>query len=185
VGDRSFEVAAEGFWQVHPAAAAAFADALLSAVAPRPGERALDLYAGAGALTAVLAEAVGPTGWVTGIDASRQAVADAAGNLADLPWAAARHARVTAAALDALDDRPDVVVLDPPRAGAGREVVAAIARLAPRVVGYVSCDPATLARDVAAAARYGLVLTALRAFDAFPMTQHVECVATLRPSTDV
>jgi tRNA/tmRNA/rRNA uracil-C5-methylase (TrmA/RlmC/RlmD family) len=76
------------------------------------------------------------------------------------------------------------VVLDPPRAGAGREVMTAILGLRPRVVGYVSCDPGTLARDVAVAADNGWRLTALRAFDAFPMTQHVECVATLQPAEE-
>jgi tRNA/tmRNA/rRNA uracil-C5-methylase (TrmA/RlmC/RlmD family) len=74
-------------------------------------------------------------------------------------------------------------VLDPPRAGAGRDVVRALLDLRPRAVGYVSCDPATLARDVAVATDSGWRLTALRAFDAFPMTGHVECVAALNPDT--
>jgi tRNA/tmRNA/rRNA uracil-C5-methylase (TrmA/RlmC/RlmD family) len=80
-------------------------------------------------------------------------------------------------------ERPDVVVLDPPRAGAGRDVMEAVLELRPRTVGYVSCDPATLARDVAVAAESGWQLVSLRAFDAFPMTAHVECVAALvRPA---
>jgi tRNA/tmRNA/rRNA uracil-C5-methylase (TrmA/RlmC/RlmD family) len=185
VSGRAFTVAAGGFWQVHPAAAATFAAALLAAVRPRPGERAVDLYAGAGALTAALAGAVGPDGSVVGVEASAQAVADAADNLADLPWAAVRRGRVTPQALGALEPRPDLVVLDPPRAGAGPDVMSAIVAAGPRTVGYVSCDPATLARDVAAAARHGWRLTALRAFDAFPMTHHVECIATLEPPNDL
>jgi tRNA/tmRNA/rRNA uracil-C5-methylase (TrmA/RlmC/RlmD family) len=184
VRGRRFHVSAGGFWQVHPAAAEAFADALLDAVRPRAGERVLDLYAGAGALTAALAEAVGPTGQVLGVEASADAVRDAAENLRDLPWASVRRARVTAAELARLHTVPDVVVLDPPRAGAGPEVMRAILALRPRTVGYVSCDPATLARDVAAAAEAGWRLTALRAFDAFPMTHHVECVATLKAPKD-
>jgi tRNA/tmRNA/rRNA uracil-C5-methylase (TrmA/RlmC/RlmD family) len=178
---RSFQVAAGGFWQVHPAAAEAFARALLDAVRPESGERVLDLYAGAGALTAPLADAVGAGGHVVGIESSAGAVADAETNLADQPWAEVRRGRVDAAGLSAIDFRPDVVVLDPPRAGAGRDVMTALLALRPRVVGYVSCDPATLARDVAAAQDAGWQLSALRAFDAFPMTQHVECVATLQP----
>ena len=76
---------------------------------------------------------------------------------------------------------PDVVVLDPPRSGAGRESMQALLALRPRAVGYVACDPAALARDVAVARDAGWRLTALRAFDAFPMTHHVECVALLEP----
>jgi tRNA/tmRNA/rRNA uracil-C5-methylase (TrmA/RlmC/RlmD family) len=88
---------------------------------------------------------------------------------------------VDEALVNALDVRPDVVVLDPPRAGAGAAVLAAVLRLGPRSVGYVSCDPATLARDVRSAAAAGWRLGSLRAFDAFPMTHHVECVALLIP----
>jgi tRNA/tmRNA/rRNA uracil-C5-methylase (TrmA/RlmC/RlmD family) len=179
LGAREFRVAASGFWQVHPAALETFAGALLDAVAPNAGEAVLDLYAGAGPLTAVLAEAVGPTGQVVGIESDAQAVADAGDNLADLPQAAVRWGRVDAAAVAALDLAPDVVVLDPPRAGAGRQTMAAILDLAPRVIGYVSCDPATLARDVAVALEQGWALGSLRAFDAFPMTHHIECVASL------
>jgi tRNA/tmRNA/rRNA uracil-C5-methylase (TrmA/RlmC/RlmD family) len=176
---RGFDVAAPGFWQVHPAAAETLAHALLDAVRPAPGERVLDLYAGAGALTAVLAGAVGPSGQVLAVESSAQAVADAEGNLADLGWVQVRRARVAAAAMS--DVHPDVVVLDPPRAGAGRDVMGAILALGPRVVGYVSCDPATLARDVGFARDAAWRLVGLRAFDAFPMTRHVECVATLQP----
>jgi tRNA/tmRNA/rRNA uracil-C5-methylase (TrmA/RlmC/RlmD family) len=73
----------------------------------------------------------------------------------------------------------DVVVLDPPREGAKRAVVDAIAALAPRAVAYVACDPAALARDLAYFAAAGYRLADLRAFDLFPMTHHVECVALL------
>ena len=72
----------------------------------------------------------------------------------------------------------DVVVLDPPRTGAGRGVCAEIAALRPRVIVYVACDPAALARDTAYLAELGLPAGRLRAFDAFPMTHHVECVAS-------
>ncbi len=178
---RVFEVAADGFWQVHPAAVDTFAAALLAGLAPRPGERVLDLYAGAGALTAALAVAVGATGAVIGVESSRTAVADAEANLADLPQARVRHGRVTAAELTGLAVGPDVVVLDPPRSGAGREVMTALCALQPRAIGYVACDPAALARDTAVAVGLGWRLASLRAFDAFPMTHHVECVAVLEP----
>ena len=181
VGARTFEVDAAGFWQVHPLAASTFAAALVEAVRPAPGETALDLYAGAGLLTAAIADAVGPTGQVLGVESAPAAVADAQGNLADLPWAQVRSGRVDATLLANLDLRPDVVLLDPPRSGAGRETMAAILALEPRVVGYLACDPAALARDVAVALASGWRLLSLRAFDAFPMTHHVECVAALLP----
>ncbi|WP_375475547.1 class I SAM-dependent RNA methyltransferase [uncultured Jatrophihabitans sp.] len=180
---RSFQVAAAGFWQVHPAAAETLATALLAAVEPRPGETALDLYAGAGLLTAALAEAVGRDGSVLGIEADPQAVADAAANLRDLPWATVRRGRVgTGSGGELWPAHVDLVVLDPPRTGAGPDVMRRIAATRPRAIGYVSCDAGTLARDVAALREAGWTLAALRAFDAFPMTQHVECLATLRPA---
>jgi tRNA/tmRNA/rRNA uracil-C5-methylase (TrmA/RlmC/RlmD family) len=179
--DRTFAVSAGGFWQVHPAAAEALAGAVLDAARPVAGERVLDLYAGAGAFTAVLAETVGAGGAVLGIESAPAAVRDAEHNLAELPWARVQHGRVTPALVASALAAPDLVVLDPPRAGAGADVMAAILELRPRTVTYVSCDPATLARDVGTAARQGWRMTSLRAFDAFPMTQHVECVAALSP----
>ena len=178
---RRFHVAAGGFWQVHPAALDTFAGALLDGLAVRPGEYVLDLYAGAGALTAFLADAVGPSGRVVGIESSRQAVADAVGNLADVPHAAVLADQVRPEVV-ATTGRPDLVVLDPPRSGAGREVMRAVLDLAPRAIGYVACDPAALARDCATAFSSGWALRSIRGFDAFPMTHHIECVAILEPA---
>ena len=75
--------------------------------------------------------------------------------------------------------RADLVVLDPPRSGAGPAVTRWIASLRPRAVAYVSCDPATLSRDLATFAAEGYAVTGVRAFDLFPMTAHVECVVRL------
>jgi tRNA/tmRNA/rRNA uracil-C5-methylase (TrmA/RlmC/RlmD family) len=130
---------------------------------------------GAGLFAALLAEAVGNHGQVVGVEVSPAAVADAEANLADLPQARVIRARVTPSVVDAAD----VVVLDPPRSGAGRDVVAAILGKEPRAVGYIACDPAALARDVRVAVDTGWQLTQLRAFDAFPMRHHVECLAVL------
>jgi tRNA/tmRNA/rRNA uracil-C5-methylase (TrmA/RlmC/RlmD family) len=85
-----------------------------------------------------------------------------------------------ALARGALGSAVDLVVLDPPRTGAKRKVVDAVADLGPRAVAYVACDPAALARDVAFFGERGYRLTGLRAFDIFPMTHHVECVALLQ-----
>ena len=78
-------------------------------------------------------------------------------------------------------DSVDLVVLDPPRSGAGAEVLGRVLDLAPRAVAYVACDPAALARDVATFVASGYALAGLRCFDAFPMTHHLECIALLAP----
>jgi len=174
---RDWQVTGSGFWQVHPAAAGVLVDAVLDGLAPRPGERALDLYAGVGLFSAALAGAVGPSGHVLAVEGDEAAAGDAAVNLADLPGVSVLAQRVDRALADA--PGVDVVVLDPPRTGARRDVVSAVAATSPRAVAYVACDPAALARDVAFFADHGYRLTSLRAFDLFPMTQHVECVAIL------
>jgi len=185
VGEREFRVQADGFWQVHPAAAGTFSSAVLDALRPERGESAFDLYCGAGLLTAALADAVGPSGRVVGVESSAQAVADATANLTGLPWATVSRGNVDPALLGRLAEQlgsgPDLVVLDPPRSGAGKDVMQTLVAFGPRAICYVACDPAALARDVAVAGEAGWRLSALRAFDAFPMTHHVECVATLVP----
>ncbi|WP_308250820.1 class I SAM-dependent RNA methyltransferase [Nonomuraea rhizosphaerae] len=179
VEDREFRVAGSGFWQVHPGAAETLLDAVLSYAAPEPGEWALDLYCGVGLFAAGLAEGVGAEGAVFGLESESAAVRDARANLRDLPQARVERGRVEEA-LDRFQiERADIIVVDPPRAGLGREVVDRIASLEATRIVYVSCDPATLARDLAWFGDHGYPLTDLRAFDAFPMTHHVECVALL------
>jgi tRNA/tmRNA/rRNA uracil-C5-methylase (TrmA/RlmC/RlmD family) len=178
--ERDWQVTGSGFWQVHPGAADTLVEAVLGALAGRPGESVVDLYAGVGLFAGALAGAVGPSGQVVAIESDRVAAEDAAANLGDLPEVTVTCDRVERA-LDRLDDA-DLVVLDPPRTGAKRRVVRSIAALAPRAVAYVACDPAALARDVGYFAEHGYELTSLRAFDMFPMTHHVECVALLTPA---
>jgi tRNA/tmRNA/rRNA uracil-C5-methylase (TrmA/RlmC/RlmD family) len=179
VEDREFRVSGSGFWQVHPGAAETLLDAVLAYAQPEPGEWALDLYCGAGLFAAALAEGVGPEGAVFGLESEAAAVRDARANLRDLPQAQVERGRVEEA-LDRFQiERADLVVVDPPRSGLGRDVVERVAGLEAERVVYVSCDPATLARDLAWFGELGYPLTDLRAFDCFPMTHHVECVALL------
>jgi tRNA/tmRNA/rRNA uracil-C5-methylase (TrmA/RlmC/RlmD family) len=201
----TFEVSARGFWQVHPGAAATFVDTVTGMLAPQPGETALDLYAGVGLFAAALAQAVGESGKVVAVESDSTAVGSAAGNLAAYPSVAVVRARVDDAfgvpranrsgptsrraqrsrklrRHPLLPLRADLVVLDPPRTGAGREVAAQLAALAPRAIAYVACDPSALARDTAFLRDAGYALTQLRAFDAFPMTHHVECIALFEPA---
>lgn len=183
---RTWKVSGSGFWQVHPAAAEVLTAAVVDAVKPRPGETAMDLYCGVGLFAAALAVAVGAEGEVVAVEAEASALADATANLAEYEQVVLVGEKVD----KALDQAPEgfeaeIVVLDPPRSGAGRGVVERIAALRPRAVAYVACDPAALARDVAYFAERGYRLAGLRAFDIFPMTHHVECVATLiGPSHD-
>ncbi|WP_116247148.1 class I SAM-dependent RNA methyltransferase [Nocardiopsis sp. FIRDI 009] len=181
VAGHEYRVSAGGFWQVHPAAGEVLTEAVMDALAPKPGETALDLYCGAGLFTRPLAEAVGPQGRAMGVENGAEAVRDAQYNLRDLEQARIERGDVAAQLREWADVRADVVVLDPPRTGAGAEVVRLLAGTRPRAVAYVSCDPATLARDLAEFDRAGYTLVDLRAFDAFPMTHHVECLAVLEP----
>jgi tRNA/tmRNA/rRNA uracil-C5-methylase (TrmA/RlmC/RlmD family) len=186
---RDWRVSATSFWQVHPGAADLLAAAVLDALRPQPGDTALDLYCGAGLFTGVLAAAVGPRGAVIGMEQDRFAVRDARHNLRGTPWA--RVHQGDAAALLARHGLAGatLAVLDPPRTGAARPVIEQLcqpsgagrrpAGAGLRRIAYVSCDPATLARDLALLRDGGWRLQALRAFDAFPMTHHVEILATL------
>ena len=177
---RSYEVAAGGFWQVHPGAAEALATAVLYGLDPQPGESALDLYAGVGLFAALLGERVGETGSVVAVESDARACADAARNTADLPQVRIRTAPVEAGTFRRLP-RPDLVVLDPPRAGAGIDVTRALAALRPRRMAYVACDPGSFARDLRVLLDAGWELESLRALDLYPMTEHVELVALLAP----
>ena len=176
---REFAVEADGFWQVHPGAPGVLVETVLDLLDPQPGERVLDLYAGVGLFSAFLAERVGPSGLVVAVEGDRAACGHARRNLHDL-----RAAKVSCGPVDrvlgsAFHEPFDLAVLDPPREGARRRVVEQVVERAPRAVAYVACDPAALARDAAIFAEHGYRLVALRAFDLFPMTHHVECVALL------
>ena len=172
---KSLEVSQESFWQSHKRAPEVLTQVVLDFAQLKIGEHVLDLYGGVGLFSAAIVDAVGPTGHVDLIEGSKVATADAARNFA-------AFSNITIATGDVAKLLPritaaDVVVLDPPRDGAGKDAVAHIARLAPRAIVYVACDPAALARDTAYLADHGYSLVKVRAFDLFPMTHHIECVA--------
>lgn len=191
VGDREFRLDARGFWQVHRGAAQTLTTAVASAVDEAlfdPRAANLDLYGGVGLLAAALGDRFGSTMRITSVESSEAATDDAAENLADWVGAAAITDRVErfvarlaadASATERARLRAATVVLDPPRSGAGRDVVEAISSLAPAQIVYVACDPVALARDLAFFAGHGYALRGMRAFDLFPNTHHVEAVATL------
>jgi tRNA/tmRNA/rRNA uracil-C5-methylase (TrmA/RlmC/RlmD family) len=174
---RDWRVPAGGFWQVHPGAPEVLARTVLAVADVRPSDVCVDLYAGVGLFAGSLAPLV-PTGRVVAVESAAPAAAAARSNLADCKNVTVVTGRVDRW-LSRSRPRADLVVLDPPRKGAGRAVVDGIAAASPRVVVHVACDPSSLARDVSLFAGHGYRLASLRAFDLFPMTAHVECVALL------
>lgn len=177
VHGRSWEINSSTFWQSHVHAPEVLVDAVMDHARPQPGERWVDLYAGAGLFSAFLGICVGPEGAVTAIESSPSAIADGRLAMSDLP-------QVRLVDDDAGRWQPVAnlagIVLDPPRTGATPALLSSIVKARPDRIVYVSCDPVTFARDVKILATdYRLVR--LDAFDAFPMTHHVETVATLLP----
>lgn len=178
---RTYRVGMGGFWQVHPQAADTLIKAVMQGLMPRKGEMALDLYCGVGIFAGALAERLGETGAVLGIESTKRAVEDARHNLEDFPRVRIEQGKVEQILPKTGITECDLVVLDPPRAGAGKQTVRHIAGLSARRIAYVACDPAALARDLGYFKDNGYRLRTLRVFDLFPMTHHVECVAILEP----
>jgi tRNA/tmRNA/rRNA uracil-C5-methylase (TrmA/RlmC/RlmD family) len=182
-GGRTYRVSAGVFWQAHVGAAEALLAAVLDGVGEGAGRAVADLYSGAGLFAVALADAVGPRGSVVAVERDRKACADARHNGKGFPHLSVDEAAVTPELVARGIGRPSVVVLDPAREGAGVEVMGALAALGPTLerVVYVSCDAASFARDARVLLEDGWSLPSLRAFDIFPMTEHVELVALLMP----
>jgi tRNA/tmRNA/rRNA uracil-C5-methylase (TrmA/RlmC/RlmD family) len=191
VGDREFLVDDTGFWQVHRAAAEILSAAVADAIDEQlfdPRAANLDLYGGVGLLAAAVGDRFGATTRITTVESDARATEHAAENLADWVGASAVTGRVEhwvralgneASAAERTRLAAGTVVLDPPRAGAGKAVLDALAAVTPAQLVYVACDPVAFARDVGILGEHGYRLSGLRAFDLFPMTHHVEAVAVL------
>ncbi len=175
VAGKTLEVSHESFWQSHIKAPEVLTAAVLGFAQVQQGDHVLDLYGGVGLFTAAIIDLVGDNGQVDLIEGSKVATEDARRNFSAFK-------NVTIATGDVAKLLPrisgaDVVVLDPPREGAGKDVISQITALQPRAIVYVACDPAALARDSAYLEDHSYSLASLRAFDLFPMTHHIECVA--------
>ncbi|QLY34749.1 class I SAM-dependent RNA methyltransferase [Nocardia huaxiensis] len=179
VSGRRWELSATGFWQPHYGAAQCYSDVIAGWSDAAPGALTWDLYSGVGVFAARLADQVGKAGAVHAVEFARTAVTEAKANLRDLPWVDSRAERVERWIVEQPSTAPDVVVLDPPRAGAGKEVVAALTDRSPRRIIHIGCDPAAFARDISLYRAAGYQPVGLRVFDAFPGTHHVECLAVL------
>ena len=189
LGELTYSVHAGGFWQVHVDAPRVLVERVVRAVLGEnleraAGSRVLELYSGAGLFTLPLAALVGSGGQVLSLEGSEQAVRDARRTLHEHPGARLAAGRVSARSVRELAasfaaGRPNVVVLDPPRQGAGREIIEAVAALGAERIVLLACDPAALARDLGTLLQAGYGLGAMSALDMFPHTHHFETIAVL------
>jgi tRNA/tmRNA/rRNA uracil-C5-methylase (TrmA/RlmC/RlmD family) len=175
VGEHTYEISPTSFWQSHSAAPKTLSKLVMDLMALRPGDQVCDLYGGVGLFTAPMAEDVGDIGKVHLIESSHRATQDALKMFEKSKNVVVHSGRVEQKL--PLINRVDVILLDPPRTGAGDMVVKQMIAKKPRTIVYVSCDPASLARDARALEEGGYHLNHIVGFDLFPMTQHVECVA--------
>ncbi len=174
--DHPFRVTAGGFFQVNLPMAAVLVEQVMQRLSLRGGETILDLYSGVGLFTAFIAQ---HAGLVVSVESYPPAVTDADVNLADLDNIELVEGSVEEVLLDLVGPF-DAVVVDPPRTGLEPEVIDELARLDAPLIVYVSCDPATLARDAHRLAQHGYALEDVQPVDMFPQTYHVEAVASIR-----
>ncbi len=173
---KAFRVSAPAFFQVNIPVAEAIVQHLLEALPLTPATTLLELYSGVGLFSAFLAPRVGE---LVAVESSPAACEDFAYNLDAYDHVSLYEAPAEVALAHLVESglQPDIVVLDPPRSGLPRDVVDALAALRPQTIAYVSCDPATLARDGKRLARHGYRLRSLTPFDMFPQTYHIETVS--------
>ncbi len=179
VDGRYFKVSPRAFWQSHRDAPETLLTQVLAYADVQAGDHVVDLFSGVGLFSVPLAKRVGPGGKVVAVESSPYAVRDARENADSLRHLRVREWSVTPRAVNDAVAPGDVVVLDPPRSGLAKGVAEALIRRSPRRVVYVSCDAATLARDLKILVAGGYELRDLSVFDLFPMTEHVETVCVL------
>jgi len=175
LGGRTFRVSADSFFQVNTAQAERLVEVALCYLALSGGETLLDVYCGVGTFALTVGR---DAGRVVAVEEAPSAVADARANASGNETVTVIEGRAEEV-LPTLDLRADAAIADPPRAGCAPEVLRAIAETGAGRIVYVSCDVATLARDVARLAELGYALRAVQPVDMFPQTSHVECVALI------
>jgi tRNA/tmRNA/rRNA uracil-C5-methylase (TrmA/RlmC/RlmD family) len=174
-----YRVGPRSFWQSHRDAPGLLVDVVMSMANVAEGDHVVDLYSGVGLFAVQLAKEVGPRGRVSAVENSAYAVRDAAVNTQGLASVKVREWSVSPRSVNDAVVSDDVVIMDPPRTGLAKGVAQTLLRRGPRRIVYVSCDAATFARDLKELLDGGYALGDLRAFDLFPMTEHVELVALL------
>lgn len=178
VNGRKFQLNPITFWQSHVKAPSLLANIVREMAQVKPDDQIADLYGGAGLFTGEFLSHLKNEGKIILIDSDVNAMTDARRNFATDDRVTIIESRVEKALTSHRADLEgsDIVILDPPRSGAGAKVLDSVISLDPRVIIYVACDPASLARDSRHLLDKGYEIS-LRAFDLFPMTHHIECVA--------
>ena len=174
-GPLKFQVSQGSFWQSNVNAPETLVEAVRGFAQTREGDHIIDLYGGVGLFAKALIAGIGESGRIDLVEASASATRDAQQNFRDYRNVTVHRGDV--AQLISHFESADIVLLDPPRTGAGADVLSAIAEMAPRSIIYIACDPAALARDTGYLRDSGYQLHSIRAFDLFPMTHHIESVA--------
>jgi tRNA/tmRNA/rRNA uracil-C5-methylase (TrmA/RlmC/RlmD family) len=180
VNGKSYQVSPDSFWQSNVNAPKVLIDCVNEFADVRVGDHVLDLYGGVGLFALQLHEAISAGGRIDLVEGSKSATADAAVN-----FAGKENVKIYTGDVEKILPRfshADVVILDPPRDGAKKNVIASLVECKPRAIVYVACDPAALARDSALLRDANYTLEKIRAFDLFPMTHHIECVALFTPT---
>jgi tRNA/tmRNA/rRNA uracil-C5-methylase (TrmA/RlmC/RlmD family) len=170
-----YQVSQGSFWQSNINAPATLVNAVRAYAQVREGDHILDLYGGVGLFAKALVGEVGSTGRIDLVEASTTATRDAQQNFRDYSNVSVHRGDV--ARVISQFESADIVLLDPPRTGAGQSILSSIADMAPRSIVYIACDPAALARDTGYLRDCGYHLQSIRAFDLFPMTHHIESIA--------
>jgi 23S rRNA (uracil1939-C5)-methyltransferase len=179
VGGRAYRISATSFFQANTSQTEQLVRIVAGYLEPQGTEVLVDLYCGVGTLSLALADDVAQ---VIGIDANEAAIADALFNAEGMTNATFLEGSAEEL-LPSIEGPVDLAILDPPRQGATKEAVAALTALSVPKIVYVSCDPATLARDVGRMQEAGYQLVEVQPVDMFPQTYHVEAVALLRLSS--
>ena len=180
VNGKNYQVSPDSFWQSNVNAPKVLVDCVSEYAEVRAGDHLLDLYGGVGLFALQLHEAIGAGGRIDLVEGSKSATADAAIN-----FTGAQNVKIHTGDVEKIlprFSRADVVILDPPRDGAKKNVIASLVECKPRAIVYVACDPAALARDSALLRDANYTLEKIRAFDLFPMTHHIECIALFTPT---
>lgn len=177
-GRHTWQVPVTAFWQAHRDAAQTYSELVTDWAQPSAGMTAWDLYGGVGVFAAVLGDAVGESGQVVTVDSCRAASRAARAALTDLPQVSVIADSVRRV-LAVQRGGADVAVLDPPRSGAGREVIDLLAAAEVHRVVHIGCEAASFARDIGLYRGRGYAVDKIRVFDSFPLTHHMECVALL------
>ena len=180
VKDKNYHVSAGSFWQSNLNAPEVLVDCVSEFAQVKTGEHVLDLYGGVGLFALQILDAIGPGGRIDLVEGSKSATADA-----HINFEGAANVKIHTGDVEKIlprFSRADVIILDPPRDGAKKNVIESAVACAPRAIVYVACDPAALARDSALLRDANYTLKEIRAFDLFPMTHHIECVALFTPA---